>query len=177
MKATDRHKQRVAELIAAPMDEGVAIYDDDGDENDEVFYGEGAMDFIPGLLNAGGEIAKSEIAKKDAADAKKKLESGEAFKAQAAANEAQKKAAFAQADAVTEADPNGPKHRMAADLAKQAQAASAKASYLAMQSGGGAMVPAGYVPPSPSFFTPRNVAIGGAVVLGLGLVVYLARRK
>lgn len=171
MKATDRHKMRVAELTSSPMD---------GDGSDDVFYGEftsGDMGTVAALAQVASEIASKELKKKEDAAAEQKLKAGEPYKMQQAAQAAQQKAAFAQADALTEADPNGPKHRLAAQLAADAQAAQMKAMYLASSTPGGAMVPAGYKPPAPSIFTPKNVAIGLGVLGLLGVVVYAARRK
>lgn len=170
MKATDRHKQRVADLVNSPMEGDIDIYGD---------FGSGDVGTLAAVANVAAEIAKNELKKKEDAAAEKKMKEGEPYKQAQAAQEAQKKAAFAQADALTEADPNGPKHRLAAQLAADAQAAQMKAMYLASTSGamGGGLVPAGYKPPAPSVFTAKNVAIGLGVLGAVGLVVYAARKK
>lgn len=170
MKATDRHKQRVADLCESPM------------EGDDVFYGDftsADMGTVAALAQVASEIASKELKKKEDAATEKKMKEGEPYKMQQAAQQAQQKAAFAQADALTEADPNGPKHRLAAQLAADAQAAQMKAMYMASSTPGmgGGLVPAGYKPPAPSVFTAKNVAIGLGVLGAVGLVVYAARRK
>ncbi len=169
MKATDRHKQRVADLVNSPMEGDVEIYGD---------FTSGDMGTVAALAQVASEIASKELKKKEDAAAEKKMKESEPYKMQQAAQQAQQKAAFAQADALTEADPNGPKHRLAAQLAADAQAAQMKAMYLASSTPGmgGAMVPAGYKP-SQSIFTAKNVAIGLGVLGAVGLVVYAARRK
>lgn len=170
MKATDRHKQRVADLVNSPMEGDVEVYG---------AFESGDVGTLAAVANVAAEIAAKEMKKKEDAAAEKKMKEGDAYKMQQAAQQAQQKAAFAQADALTEADPNGPKHRLAAQLAADAQAAQMKAMYLASTTPGmgGGLVPAGYKPPAPSVFTTKNVLIGLGVVGALGLVVYAARRK
>ena len=167
--ATERHRARVQALINTPI-EGEVM----GETSDEV------KTYLPLAAGLISEVTASQLKKKEEEEKKKKLESGEAFQAQKAATEAQKKAAMAQADAITEADPNGPKHRAAAALALEAQAAQQKAMYHQMQSmtpGSQPMLPAGYVPPQPSIFTTRNVLIGAGVLGGVAVLALLLRRK
>jgi len=176
MKATDRHKARVAALTGSSMD-GDDLLSGDDFQPFESFDGAASGDVASYLPLAAGmisEITSKELKKKEDKEAEAKMKATEGYKAQQAANEAQKKSAMAAADAMTEADPNGPKHRMAASLALEAQAAQAKAMYFSSQMPG--LIP-GYAPQNPSIFTAKNVAIGGAVVLAVGLVVYAAKKR
>jgi hypothetical protein len=170
--ATERHRARVQALINTPI-EGEVMGEETSDQ---------VKTYLPLAAGLISEVTASQLKKKEDEEKKKKLESGEAFLAQKAATEAQKKAAMAQADAITEADPNGPKHRAAAALALEAQAAQQKAMYHQMQSmattpGAQPMLPAGYVPPQPSIFTSRNVLIGAGVLGGVAILALLLRRK
>ena len=203
MKATDRHKARVAEMVSEPM-EGEHLLDisdevstDYAPTADELA---GAAADVAGATSdnvlkygsaAGGmlsEFAAGKLKEKEDEEAKKKLESSEGFLANKEATEAGKKAAMAKADALTEADPLGPKHKAAAELAVQAQAAREKASYFQQQSyaagapgqmqpGASGQYPQSYAPQAPSIFTTKNMLIAGGAVIGVGLLALLLRRK
>ena len=177
MKATDRHKARVNDLLSSPMDGEQVV----GDTSDDVKqYGGMAS----GALM---ELVSSQLKKKEDAKKAEAFKNSEAGKAQAVAQEAQKRAAMDQAEALAETDFDGPRHKKAAASAAAAQVAAAKAQYLMAQLPGGApagtaLAPGGMpgypaVEP-PSFFEQHKTAfmIGGAV-LGLGLVVAIVRRS
>lgn len=177
MKAMDRHKARVAQLLESPM-EGEELFGQADDFAKWWQLGTGAV----------GEITTSQLRKKEEKEREKKLKSSEAYKAQEAAAEARKRAELAKAEAITEVDPNGPKHRLAAQLELEAQAAERKAAFFAQQAAlaaaqaasltPGAMVPAGFGPsPMSNLFTPRNLLIGGGIVAGVVVVALLARRR
>jgi hypothetical protein len=188
MKATDRHKARVQEMIDSPMEgeesfeqaNDIQMYDVDnfaGETSDLV------RTLVPAAAGIAAELGANKLKSGEDAKKKKEYEASEAFQANKAAQEAEKRAALAQADAVTEADPLGPKHKAAAELGVQAQAARQKSNYFAQQAAmsagqmpGGAIAPQGYYPP-PSIFTPKNLMIGGGVLAGLVVLGLLLRRK
>lgn len=182
MKATDRQRARHQALVDSPMD-GY-----EGSPNE--FVGDMSDDlakYLPLATGAATEVAVSQLKAKEAADKAKAAKNSEAGQAQSAAQAARKNAALAQADAMTETDPNGPKHKAAAQYNLEAQAAEAKAAYFQQAGGvvpgGAGMAPyaGGFTPPSrggaASFLTPTNIMIG-AGVLGVGiLAVVLLRGK
>jgi hypothetical protein len=181
MKATDRHRQRVQDLINTPI-QGEPFQDPFAGDYIEGETSDDVATYLPMAAGLVSELAKTQLKKKEDAERKAKLESGDAFKAQKVAEASQQKAAMAQADAMTENDPNGPKHRAAAQLAIQAQSDQAKSMYYQQQ----AMMSAAGVPGSQMMFQPKakpglstaawvGIAAGG--VAALGLLVYFARRK
>jgi hypothetical protein len=180
--ATERHKRRVQALINTP------IVGADGQEY-EVFEGETSDDvktYLPLAAGLVSELTATQLKKKEEDDKKKAAANSEAGKAASAAADAQKKAAMASADAMTEADPNGPKHRAAAQLAVEAQAAAQKSAYfqslaaaaaMPMVPGpGGQMVPANMMQAQQKDNTLLYVGIGVGVLALLGIVVAVARK-
>jgi hypothetical protein len=129
--------------------------------------------YLPLASGALTEVVSTELKKKEEEKRQAALKGSEGYKAQQAAIEAQKQAAMLQADAITEADPSGPKHKAAAAAALQAQAAAAKAAYFAAGStpGGAALLSSGGARSfeAPSMFTSKNLLIAGGVVL-VGIV-------
>jgi hypothetical protein len=149
----------------AAYDEPLDVFVD-GDTSEDV------SKYLPLASGALTEVVSTELKKKEEEKRQAALKSSEGYKAQQAAIEAQKQAAMLQADAITEADPSGPKHKAAAAAALQAQSAAAKAAYFAAGAtpGGAALFPGGgHGGAAPSMLTTKNLLIAGGVVLA-GLV-------
>lgn len=136
--------------------------------------------YLPLAAGAATEVAVSEQKKKEDAAAAKAAANSESGKAQAAAQQARKNASMAAADAITETDPNGPKHKLAATLNLEAQAAEAKAGFFAPA------LPGGMSPMSMSAFGPQGggksntltyALVGGGVLVAGLITVLLVRRK
>lgn len=182
MKATDRHKARVQELCNSPMD-GEQV---EGEE----FDGEASQDvatYTPMAAGVLSEVVSKALKSSEDKKAAAAAQNTDAAKAQKAAADATKNAAMAQADAITEADVNGPKHQAAAKLALDAQSAQAKANFYASQAvvvpgtpqgamAAGGMPGAGHGGKSS---TPTWMYVAGGVgAVGLlGVIVLLMRRK
>jgi hypothetical protein len=128
------------------------------------------------LGTAGAGMYADKQKKDEAAAAAAKLANSDAGKAKVEASNADKAAAFAEADAMAETDPNGPKHAVAKQMRAAANVAAAKYAY--WQQGGtspaGAQAAAAKAGEAkPSIFTPMNIAIA----LGVGGLGFLAYRK
>ncbi len=105
-------------------------------ESDDVFFGAASQDaqvyanLAANLIQAGGGIAAAEMKKKEdkEREEKEKERNKEGLKAQADAAAARKKAQMMSAEALGEADPNGPLHAAAAKAETEARVAEAKAA-------------------------------------------------
>ncbi len=164
MKATDRYKMR---------------RDERRDTTD--VFGEASQDvstYLPMAANILSEVTASQLKKKEAEEAKKKLESSDAYKAQQDAERARKLANDAAADALTEQSVTGPKHLAAQQAQLAYLAAAQKAAYYGAPQTPAGGVPQGgaMVPHGESLFTTRNVLIGAGALGALGLIIFLARR-
>lgn len=106
-------------------------------ESDDVFFGASSQDaqlyanLAANLVQAGGGIAAAEMKKKEDKEREEKLkeQNKEGLKAQSDAAAARKKAQMLSAEALGEADPNGPLHAAAAKAETEARVAEAKAAF------------------------------------------------
>ena len=150
-----------------------AAYDEPLDVFVEGETSDDVSKYLPLASGALTEVVSDQLKKKEAEKREKALKSSEGYKAQQAAVDAQKQAAMLQADAITETDLNGPKHKAAAAAVLAAQAAAARAAYFATP--GAAAPGSGFMPggspgiEAPSMFNTKNLLIAGGVVLA-GLV-------
>lgn len=176
MRAMDRHKMRVHELLdSEPVEGGEHLY---GVASEDV------KTYLPLATGLVTELTATELKKKEAREAEEKLKSSEGYKAQQAAADARKRAEMAKAEAVTESDPNGPKHKAAAQLELEAMAAEQKARYFASLSTANVLPGAaggpsgGYAPGGggSDLFSTRNLMIGGAILGGVVVLAMVMRR-
>ena len=189
MKATDRHKARVEALLSEPF-EGCEQLDgcEDLEPTLADIYGatsDTVRTVAPAAAGVISELVANKLKSNEEEDAKKKLEAGDAFQSNKAAQEAEKKAALAEADASTEPDPNGPMHRAAAQSRTLANAARQKSNYFAQQAmaanpqammpGGPGGYPGAYAPPAKDD-TMKYVLIGGGVLAAVAVLALVLRK-
>ncbi len=182
MKATDRHRARVAELLEAPFEFDNGQYPNEIMETVEGEVSDNLMKFGPLVSNAAFEAA-AQIAKSKEDDAKAEAaKNSPAGKAKAEAEVARKNAAMAAAEAIAEADPKGQKHKDAAQAELVARVAEAKAAYFAQPGATAANAP-NFGPakggkPEESFFEKYKwPLIGGGGALAVGVVAIVLMRK
>lgn len=127
--------------------------------------------YLPMAEGAGTEILTDTLKNKEVANSP-------ATAAQKAATDANTKAQLAAADALTETDANGPKHQLAASLALQAKAATAKAAVYGTAPGAaGAGMPGAKGGKSGGMSTGMKVVIGGGILAVVGGGLFFAMRK
>lgn len=193
MGSMDRHRERIAALLAAPM-EGEHVV---GAAKTTGAINQG-LKFTPGF-NLASSLKMPDVSFMDTpspidsglAAGSSSTTASDAAAAEDAARLAEQKAASAGAEATTELDQFGPLHREALNTSNAAKAARAKANYY---KGSSAPIDTGIIaeprrgtlypapPPGmpvqtpPSNFTRNALILGGVAVLGLG-ALFLIRRN
>lgn len=173
--AINRFRERKEGRIQGIVDEI------DGNDIDVGALSDDLAKYLPLATGAATEVAVDAQKKKEAADAAKAAAGSEGAKATAAAQLARKNAAMAQADAITETDPAGPKHKLAVQLDLEARAAEAKAGFFGgAPSAGGAMSPmamAAFGPQGKKSNTMTYALVGAGVVAAGLITILLVKRK